>query len=157
MRPLTRLGLALAFVLPALGCGPEPSGEALLASLPHAEVWRADGDLLFSERVTRRGWGLVESDAEGAFRWAVGGEAEIEFHSLAAAATTLVARARGAIVPSSVAQPIEVRLNGAEIAELELPADWTDLELPLAPPALRRGANRLTLEFGRPLAPTATE
>ena len=51
------------------------SMEDLLASLPHAEVLRADGDLLFSERLTRRGWGLVERDGEGAFRWALGSEA----------------------------------------------------------------------------------
>ena len=143
--------------MPVLGCGAQQPGEELLGSLVHADVRRADGDLLFSERVMRQGWGLAERDSEGAFRWAVGGGAEVEFHSLAAAATTVVARARGAIAPGHSTQPVRVLLNDAAMADLELGAEWTDLELPVTPDRLRRGANRLTFEFGRPLTPTVGE
>jgi arylsulfatase A-like enzyme len=147
--------LAPGVLLLSLACASEPPGEDLLAALPHAVVRRADGELLLSERVARSGWGLVERDGEGEFRWAVGGESWIGFHSLAAGETTLVARARGAIAPGDSVQPVRLALNGREIARLDLGPDWTDLELSLAPPLLRRGANRLTFEFGRPLEPPA--
>ncbi len=141
----------------ASACVGEPPAEDLLDTLPHAEVRRADGDLLFSERVERRGWGLVEQDQEGAFRWAVGGESEVEFHALASGATKLAARARGAIAPGLTTQPLRVLLNDVEIAALELGRDWGDLELPLAPPVLRRGTNRLSLRFAKPLTPGVTD
>ena len=155
MTVLRRLGFGFLLLAPA--CGGEPPGEELLGALPHAEVRRADGDLLFAERVTRRGWGLEERDPEGPFRWAVGGEAEIEFYSLAATASSIVARARGAIAPGFAEQPISALLNDLEIASLELGAGWTDLAIPLTPPQLRRGTNRLTLRFARPLSPTAAD
>ena len=80
--------ICLGSSLLALGCSGEQPVEELLGLLPHAEVRRADGDLLFSERVTRRGWGIAEGDAEGDFRWALGDTAEIGFHSLAFGPTT---------------------------------------------------------------------
>ena len=120
--------------------------------LPHAEVLRVDGDLLYSASVTRRGWGLEERDVEGAFRWALGSEAEVEFHSLTRP-TKLSARARGAVPPGRSTQGVVALLNGVEIGSLELGAEWAELELPLSPPELRRGANRLTLRFASPLAP----
>jgi hypothetical protein len=139
-----------------LACAGEPEGEDLLASLPHAQVYRADGELLFAERSSRRGWGLTEQDAAGRFRWALGGEAEVEFFALADGGAMLAAEARGAIPAGAATQPARVRLNGTEVARLELAVDWADYEVALAPPALRRGLNRLTFEFDRPLAPEAS-
>ncbi len=147
--------MGIAVLALALACGSEPPGEDLLAALPHAVVRRADGELLLSERVTRSGWGLVERDGEGEFRWAVGGEAWVGFHSLAAGEAKLVARARGAVTPGGSAQPVRLVLNGGELARLDLGPDWTDFELALAPSLLRRGDNRLSFEFGRPLEPSA--
>ena len=151
--PLSLIPFVGALLLPA--CGGQPPGEDLLGALPHAEVRRADGDLLLAERVERSGFGLLERDGEGEFRWALGGEAVVEFYSLADGATSLVARARGAVAPGRSTRPVGVRLNGEEVAELELGVDWADLEIPLAPPALRRGANRLVFAFGGPLEPAA--
>ena len=141
----------------ALGCGGEPPGEELLSSLPHAEVRRVDSDLLFSERVSREGWGLTERDTESAFRWAIGAQSEVVFHSLATDDVQLFARARGAIAPGFTVQPVRVLLNGVEIAGLEVGADWTDVSLLLPRQRLRRGRNHLVLKSAHPLQPTAAD
>jgi arylsulfatase A-like enzyme len=156
MTVVGRAALVLALLL-ALGCAAEPPAEELLSALPHAEVRRADSELLFAERLTRQGWGLAERDSEGAFRWAVGGEAEIEFYSLAAGAAKLTTRARGAVGPGFSRQPVTVLLNDLEVADLALAAEWAEFEIALEQAQLQRGMNRLTLRFARPLAPAATD
>jgi mannosyltransferase len=125
----------------------ERAGDAEQRAL--AAAYGARGFTLSEEQFSGEGWALPE----GSFRWAIGKRATLDVPRWGL--TDRVVRMRA--MPFAQPQSIRVSLNGTLAGEVALEPAWSEYTLPVPARFWKNGANTITLDFARALAPAAAD
>lgn len=125
----------------------ERAGDAEQRAL--AAAYGARGFTLGEEQFSGDGWALPE----GGFRWAVGKRATV--HVPRWGARDRVVRLR--TLPFAQPQSIRVSINGVVAAEVTLAPEWTEYTIDAPARLWKNGANTITFDFARALAPAEVD
>ncbi|HEX9636220.1 MAG TPA: sulfatase [Acidobacteriota bacterium] len=101
-------------------------------------------------RFLGRGWGKVEESSGAATAaWAISRQARLRLMALDSSDQELIMRCAAAPSREAAPQSVSLRLNGAPLGALILPATWETHRIAVAQGRLRSGLNILDLEFTR--------
>jgi arylsulfatase A-like enzyme len=123
-----------------------------VAQLPQAAVVPETRFLDLGTREARphllTGWSIDELwHDKTSFVWAMGEASTLRFTRFSSEPLTLYFRCRPIDLDSSTPQEVMVLVNGAEVGQTRLDADFKTYQMPVPAAALRPGDNRMELRF----------
>jgi hypothetical protein len=100
------------------------------------------------------GWSFSEENREGiSFQWATASEAELGLPIESRQNRMIRFRALPFVYPDAPTQTVEIVLNSASLATVDLDKGWSEHDVIAPASAWVRGPNILTLRFGRTTSP----
>lgn len=147
--------LSLAMLAFGAGCGPAP-GIDLTAHFADASIWVETEEIDLGTRPARQnlvsGWGDRDERWAGreeeTFVWGLGAASEFDFYvvRLDSRAMTVIGRPY-APNGEAVIGSLRIFVNGVPLPEVAVRAGWERYQVPIPTRILRRGPNRVRIEY----------